>query len=237
MFAQHTYAPNAVLVMESGILGSKIQHLPISVSDPRASYQATVLSNMADAFGTFAMRGYCTLGILGGAECDKFGNINSTVIGDDGFHRQSGRNRQIRLAGSGGANPIASFADFIIAMMVHEKRRFPERCSYLTSPCGQRGKRNTAEDRASYGLYRGQSVVVVTTLGVLCTDRKDGELVLDLIYPGVNEDKLYANTGWALRKSDNFRVMPSPTYEELKVLRCVVDPTRIFLGRPLTDSK
>jgi|SRR6266496_1867393 len=232
MFAQHTYAPNAVIVMESGVVGSRIQHLPISVADPRATYQCTMLSNMADAFGTIAMRGYCTLGILGGAECDRYGNLNSTAIGGYGSRENSCETKRVRLAGSGGANPIASFADFVIAMMAHEKRRFPERCEYLTSPCGARGKPNSGQHRWSYGLFRGKSLVVLSTLGILRTDvAGSGELLLDASYPGIEERLIYENTGWDLRTSPNFHIMAAPTYEELKILRYVVDPTRIYLGR------
>src|ERR1043166_4472156 len=226
MFAQHTYAPTAVVVMESGIIGSRMLHLPISVADPRAAYRCTILGSMADAFGTIAMRGYCTLGILGAAECDKYGNLNSTTIGNPEGTQQT------RLAGSGGANPIASFADFVIAMMVHERRRFPECCSYLTSSCGARGRASLREDRWSYGLYRGGRVVVLSTLGVLRTDETgDGELLLDALYPGVEEKEIYENTGWDLKKTASFHRMFAPTYEELKVLRYVVDPDRVYLGR------
>ncbi|HEX8706717.1 MAG TPA: CoA-transferase [Pyrinomonadaceae bacterium] len=238
MFAQQTYAPNAVIVMESGIVGPRIEHLPISVSDPRAAYQCTTLSNMADVFGSVAMRGYCTAGILGGAECDKYGNLNSTAIGGYGSWQLSraGKGKQIRLAGSGGANPIASFADFVIAMMAHERRRFPERCEYLTSPAGARGRPGSDEHRWRYGLYRGRHIVVLSTLGILRTDQgESGELLLDAIYPGVDEKSVYENTGWALRKSPTFHVMNPPTYEELKILRYIVDPTRIYLGRTKGD--
>ena len=234
MMAQHTYAPNAVIVMEAGVVGAKIKHVPISVSDPRACYQCTTLSDMVDTFGTMAMRGYCTAGILGGAECDKYGNLNSTSIGGYRPARVSGTGRgpAVRLAGSGGANPIASLADFVIAMMVHEKRRFPERCEYLTSPTAARGEVGSREHRWSYGLYRGKRVVVLSSLCILRTDVDGtGQLVLDAIYPGVDEQRIYDNTGWDLRKSPDFHVMASPTYEELKVLRYIVDPTRIYLGR------
>jgi len=233
MFAQHTYAPDSVIVMESGIVGPKIRHLPVSVSDPRAAYGCTMLSNMADAFGSLAMRGYCTAGILGGAECDRYGNLNSTAVGGyaPALVSESGRGPRVRLAGSGGANPIASFADFVIAMMAHERQRFPERCEYLTSPGGARGAVGSGEHRWRYGLYRGGHTVVLTTLGILRTDDDSGELLLDAVYPGADERAVYENTGWPLRKSPDFRVMDAPTYEELKILRCVVDPTRIYLGR------
>jgi glutaconate CoA-transferase, subunit B len=231
MFAQHTYAPNAVVVMESGVVGPRIEHLPISVSDPRSSHQCTTLGNMADAFGAVAMRGYCTVGLLGGAECDRYGNLNSTSIGYRRSRIRDDGQSRVRLAGSGGANSIASFADFVIAMMDHEKRRFPEHCDYLTSPGGARGRPGSGEHRWRYGLFRGKHMVVLTTLGILRTEDESGELLLDAVYPGVAERDVYDNTGWPLRKSPSFRVMEPVTYEELKVLRYVVDPTRFYLER------
>jgi glutaconate CoA-transferase subunit B len=189
---------------------------------------------MSDTFGAIAMRGYCTVGILGGAECDRYGNLNATAI--EGYRpayvSRTGKGPRVRLAGSGGANSIASLADFVIAMMVHEKRRFPERCEYLTSVAATRGKIGSEAHRWKYGLYRGNRMVVLSHLCILRTDvQGDGELLLDAIYPGVDERYIYDNTSWKLRKSPTFHVMEAPTYEELKILRYVVDPTRIYLDR------
>lgn len=226
MMAQHTYAPNSVVVMESGVVGPNIRHLPISVADARVSFHCTMTGSMSEVFGSVASRGYCTAGILGGAECDRYGNINSMFVGGDE------ERPRVRLAGSGGANPIASLADFVIVMMLHERRRFPERCSHLTSPAGARGRPGSGEERWRFGLYRGGSTVVITNLGILRTDMNGtGELLLDAIYPAVDEAEVYENTGWALRRSPDFHVMDPPTCAELKILRCLVDPTQIYLRR------
>jgi glutaconate CoA-transferase, subunit B len=231
MLAQHTYAPDAVMIMESGIVGPRVRHLPISVSDPRASYQSTMVGSMSDAFGTIAMRGYCTAGILGAAECDRYGNLNSMGI-SYGQGPGKGRRPRVRLAGSGGANPIASLADFVLVMMLHERRRFPERCEHLTSPTGARGPFGSPEDRWRSGLYRGRRTVVVTDLGILRTDTEGtGELLLDALHAGTDERRIHDNTGWPLRRSPTFHVMDPPTREELKILRFVVDPARVYLGR------
>lgn len=235
VFARNTYAPNSVIVMESGVVGPEIRHLPVSVADPRAALNCATLVSMAEVFGSVAARGYCSVGLLGGAECDRYGNLNSTTVFDAAHNSEpddDARGRALRLAGSGGANPIASFADSVVVMMSHERRRFPERCSYLTSPCGARGARGTREHRRNWGLYRGGSVTVVTTLGVLKTDEEgSGELTLEAVYPGVDEETVRANTGWPLRMSPAFRAFALPTYEELKVLRYVVDPTGFYLRR------
>lgn len=218
MLAQRTCAPNMAIVMESGVVGPTIEHLPISVADPRVALQCTTISSMAEAFGSIALRGYCTIGMLGGAECDRYGNLNSTSVGG------------ARLAGSGGATAIAAYADSIIAILPHERRRFPEQCGYLTSAAGARGAPGSAEHRWRRGLYRGGRLTVITTLGILRSD-EDGELSLAAIYPGVDERAAYQNTAWPLRRSDAFHVMKPPTDETLNILRRVIDPSGIYLNR------
>src|SRR5207237_6288555 len=128
MLAQFTVAPNMTLIMEAGIVGPRVEHLPISVSDPRGCLHSSMVSNMADTFGTTALRGYCTVGILGGAECDMYGNINSTIIGGywPGGVSDTGHGPHVRFAGSGGANHIASFADKAMLVMGLYESRFPE---------------------------------------------------------------------------------------------------------------
>ncbi|MCL1975281.1 MAG: hypothetical protein FWG61_03860, partial [Firmicutes bacterium] len=158
--AQHTHAKNMTVILEAGTVGPRIEHLPLSVADPRAAYQAATLSTLVDAFGAIAARGYCTVGVLGAAECDMYGNLNSTSRGAywPAGVAKDGKGPDTRFTGSGGANSIASMADKIIAMMVHEKRRFPEHVQYLTTPAGMRG--GPGETRYDYGLFRGGDLVV-----------------------------------------------------------------------------
>lgn len=228
--AQYTKAPNMTIILEAGTVGPKIKHLPISVADPRAAYMATTLSTMADAFGTIACRGYCSLGVLGAAECDKYGNLNSTAIG--GYcptGLESGtKSYRTRLTGSGGANSIANLADKIIVMMVHEKRRFPEKVEYLTSPAGARGPKG--EGRFDYGIFRGGEMVVISDLGILRPNPESGILELEQYYPGVDPKFVLENTGWPLVIT-NAREMPSPTIREINILRTLVDPGGLYLGR------
>jgi glutaconate CoA-transferase, subunit B len=230
MLAQLTTAPNMTMILEAGTVGPTIKHLPVSVADPRAAYQATVLATVADAFGTFASRGYCSLGVLGAAECDKFGNLNSTAVGGylPAGVSPTGRGPQTRLTGSGGANNIAALADKIIVSIVHEKRRLVERVEYLTAACGRRGPQG--ETRFDYGLFRGGDMVVISDLGVLRPNNETGILQLDLYFPGVSPEFIRDNTGWPLN-IDKAREMKPPTLEELRVLRLLVDPDRLFLGR------
>jgi glutaconate CoA-transferase, subunit B len=228
--AQQTTAPNMTIILEAGTVGPKIKHLPVSVADPRSAYQASTLSTLADAFGTIANRGYCTLGVLGAAECDKYGNLNSTSIGGYWPVRVSpeGKGPATRLTGSGGANSIASLADKIIVMMVHEKRRMPERVEYLTTVTGRRGPRG--ETRFDYGIYRGGDTVVISDLGILRPNTETGILELDQYFPGVTAEFIKENTGWDL-EIGNAREMLPPTVEELRILRMMVDPDRLYLGR------
>jgi glutaconate CoA-transferase subunit B len=233
MVAQNTYAPHSLIIMEAGILDPKLLEVPISVSEARGGYQCSTLSNMADTFGTFATRGFCTFGMLGGAECDQYGNLNSTAIGGyySGGASEDGKGPQVRFAGSGGANPIASLSDMGLVLMVHEKRRFPVKVSYLTSPTGSRGPIGTPEDRWHYGLFRGGPTTIISDLCILRSDPKTGELMLAELYPGVDANLIHDNTDWDLKKSPDFKAFAPPTHEELKIVRCVCDPHRIYLGR------
>jgi glutaconate CoA-transferase subunit B len=232
MLAQYTTAPNMTLIMEAGIVGPRVEHLPISVSDPRGCLHSSMVSNMADTFGTTALRGYCTVGMLGGAECDMYGNLNSTIIG--GYWpagvSETGKGPEVRFAGSGGANNIASFADKILVVMVQEARRFPERVEYLTSVAGQRGPREKGESRWDYGLERGGELVVISDLCIMRNNPQTGILELDAVFPGVSVEDVVNNTGWKLDTS-KARVLEPPNEDELKALRMLVDPSRIYLGR------
>jgi glutaconate CoA-transferase subunit B len=232
MLAQHTVAPNMTLIMEAGIVGPKVEHLPISVSDPRGCLKASMVSNMADTFGTTALRGYCTIGMLGGAECDKYGNLNSTIIGGywPGGVSGTGHGPHVRFAGSGGANNIASFADKVLVVMVQEERRFPERVEYVTSVGGWRGAREQHESRWDYGLGRGGELVMISDLCIMRSNPETGVLELDTVFPGITVDEVVSNTGWALDTS-KAKELPPPTEDELKALRMLVDPSRIYLGR------
>jgi glutaconate CoA-transferase subunit B len=228
--AQRTSSPNMMMILEAGTIDPKIEHLPLSVADPRSSYGASMLSTLADAFGTVACRGYCTVGILGAAECDMYGNLNSTSIGGYWPAKVSpdGKGPEVRLTGSGGASCIASLADRIIVMMVHEKRRFPKRVEYMTSCCGRRGEGMESRDNA--GFFRGGEVCVISDMGILRNDPDTGILFLSNTFPGVSPEEVKNNTGWDLDVSRT-QSFEEPTFEELMTLRLKVDPARLFLGR------
>ncbi len=234
MMAQHTYAPHGMIIMEAGILDPKLIEVPISVSEARGGYMAGGLSNMADTFGTYAQRGFCTFGMLGGAECDKYGNLNSTAMG--GYYSKSARDDgkpgpAVRFAGSGGANNIASYADVGLAMMVQEKRRFPEKNEYNTSITGSRGPIGSPEDRFHMGLFRGGSTTIVSDLCIFRSNPTTGELEMSEIYPGVEEATVRENVSWDMKVAKDFKPFDEPKFEEIKIARMVCDPNRIYLGR------
>lgn len=234
--AQRTTAPDMMIILEAGTIDPDIGHLPVSVADPRASYMASTLSTIADAFGTIACRGYCTVGVLGAAECDMYGNLNSTSLG--GYWpagvSETGKGPKARMTGSGGANNIASLADKVIVSMVHEKRRFPTRVEYLSSPCGRRGPGE--EGRFENGIFRGGEVCVISDLAILRSDPDTGILYLSETFPGVTAEEVKENTGWDLDISKAKPFVP-PTPEELKILRTKVDPSRMYLGRKSKRGK
>ena len=170
--------------------------------------------------------------MLGGAECDMYGNLNSTIIGGywPGGVSGVGRGPHVRFAGSGGANNIASFADKVLVVMVQEERRFPEHVEYLTSVAGWRGPHEKAESRWDYGLGRGGELVMISDLCIMRNNPETGVLELDTVFPGISVDEVVSNTGWALDTS-KAKELPPPTEDELKALRMLVDPSRIYLGR------
>ncbi|MGI6452142.1 MAG: CoA-transferase subunit beta [Syntrophomonadaceae bacterium] len=231
MLAQYTTAPKLTMISEAGIIGPKVNHIPISIIDPRLALKAEMLGTISDVFGLISLRGFCTHGILGAGQCDKYGNINSTIIGDNYWPAgvsPTQKGPQTRLTGSGGANSIASVADEVIVIMIHEKRRLPEKVDYLTTVSGQRGPGK--ENRFHYGLYRGGKVTVCTDFCIMKSDPETGILILDKVYPGVSIEAIKKHTGWELDTSRATTLDP-PTEEELMTLRMVVDPGRLYLGR------
>ena len=136
----------------------------------------------------------------------------------------------MRFAGSGGANNIASFADKVLLVMVQEERRFPEHVEYITSVAGYRGPHEKKESRWDYGLGRGGELVMISDICIMRNNPETGILALDTVFPGINVEEVVNNTGWPLDTSKAKELEP-PTEEELKALRMIVDPDRIYVGR------
>jgi len=215
--AQRTRAPGLTLVYEAGVFGSRPGRLPLSIGDPALVSGALAVSSMYEMFAFYLQRGWITVGFLGGAQIDRFGNVNATVIGDY-------RKPKVRLPGSGGSMEIAAWAGRCVLMAPHQARRFPERCDFRTSA----GFLNGAAERAERGLLGKGPAAVVTDLGILEPD-ESGELVLTALHAGVTMEQAQARTGWALRASRNVAVTDLPTEAELRVLE-TLDPQGIYLN-------
>ncbi|KPL82341.1 3-oxoadipate:succinyl-CoA transferase [Thermanaerothrix daxensis] len=215
--AQRTHAPNLVLVYEAGVIGARPSRLPLSIGDPTLVSGAASVCSMYDIFSLYLQRGLIDVGFLGGAQIDRFGNINATVIGDY-FHPK------VRLPGSGGSMEIAAWANRCYIITPHQKRRFPERVDFRTSAGFLSGR----AERIASGVRGGGPQAVVTDLGILEPD-ESGELILTALHPGVTVEQVQANTGWPLRVAANLRTTEPPTDEELRILREELDPQGIYI--------
>lgn len=215
--AKRLHAPNIQMIYEAGVIGANPSRLPLSIGDPGLVTGAGLVCSMFEVFAFYLQRGLVDVGFMGAAQVDRFGNLNSTVIGP--YARP-----KVRLAGSGGAADIASLARKLIILAPHEPRRFPARVDFLTSPGFFSGRR----DREKWGLPGGGPDLVITDKGLLRFD-ETGEMVLFSLHPGVSLEEVRANTGWDLRVAPDLGVTEEPTDEELRILREDLDPTGIYL--------
>jgi len=215
--ARHTHAPNLLMIYEAGVIGARPARLPLSIGDPTLVSGASGVCSMYDIFTLYLQRGNVDVGFLGGAQIDRFGNINATVIGDYAHPK-------IRLPGSGGSQEMAAWANRCYIITPHQKRRFPEKVDFATSVGFLSGK----GERQAAGLRGGGPQAVVTDLGILVPD-ETGELVLSALHPGVTVEQVQANTGWALKTAAQVSVTTPPSAEELRILREELDPERIYI--------
>jgi glutaconate CoA-transferase subunit B len=215
--ARRTHAPDLVMIYEAGVIGAQPARLPLSIGDPTLVSGALAVCSMYDIFALYLQRGNIDVGFMGGAQVDRFGNINATVIG-------SYDHPKVRLPGSGGSMEIAAWANRCYILAPHQKRRFPEKVDFRTS-AGFLGGR---AERQAAGLRGGGPLAVVTDLGILEPDA-DGELVLAALHPGVSVGQVKANTGWDLQVVADLAETAPPKPEELRILREELDPQGIYL--------
>jgi len=216
--ARRLHAPNLTMIYEAGVVGAQPRRLPLSIGDPTLVSGAASVCSMYEIFAFYLQRGLIDVGFLGGAQIDRYGNVNATVIGDYAHPK-------VRLPGSGGAAEIAAWAKRTYLLAPHQKRRFPERCDFITSA----GFLDGGEARARAGLAGGGPQAVVTDLGLLRPD-EDGELILTAVHPGCTPEQARANTGWDLRVAPALETTEPPTGEELRLLREELDPEGIYLS-------
>ena len=216
--ARATHAPNLVLIYESGAVGAVPERLPVSIGDPALVTGSLMVCSMADVFQCILQNGLIEVGFLGGAQVDRWGNINTTVIGS--YDRP-----KVRLPGSGGAAEIAIHAQRVVIISRLDRRAFPEQVDFITSP----GHRSRGGTRRELGMPGAGPVKVITDKGILEADAESGELVLTALYPGVKVEDVRANVGWPLRARGDLACVEAPDARALHLLREVLDPRQLYL--------
>jgi len=218
VLAQKTHTPHLTIVVEGGSIGPEVipGRLPISTNEMRVAHRAQMLPSITDTF-LFAQRGFLDVGFVGGAQIDRYGNLNSSLVGP-------AERPTVRLPGSGGANDIISLCRQVMVVTMHERRRFVPRVDFVTSP----GFLDGGESRRKAGLLFGRVTRVVTNLGLFGFDEATKAMRLEALHPGVSVEDVTANTGFELLIPERVAVTEPPSQEELALLRSL-DPDRRFL--------
>lgn len=212
--ARLTHAPEIVLIYESGTIGAKPTALPLSIGDGELAETADAVVSVPEIFRYWLQGGRIDVGFLGAAQVDRYGTINTTVIGD--YDRPS-----VRLPGAGGAPEIATLAGEVFIILRHGKRALVEQLDFATSPGLRPGDRVEGPGRRGKG-----STVLVTDLGILKPDPETRELTLVALHPGATVDAARAATGWDLKVAADLAQTPPPTAAELTTLRALHERTR-----------
>jgi len=215
--ARFTVAPDLELIYESGVYGARPERLPLSIGDPTLVSGATSVVSMADLFGLYLQRGLVEIALLGGAQIDRYGNLNSTVIGPYAKPKT-------RLPGSGGACEIATNARRTFMIMRLKRRAFVDKLDFVTSP----GHLTGGESRTRLGLPGGGPELVITDKAVLDFANGEREMQLTALYPGVTREHVQAEMGWPLRVAATVQETGAPTSEELRLIRDEVDPHAMY---------
>jgi glutaconate CoA-transferase subunit B len=206
--ARATHAPDCVLIYESGCIGAKPVYLPLSIGDGELAETADAVVSVPEIFAYWLQAGRIDIGFLGAAQIDRFGNLNSTVVGDYDHPR-------VRLPGGGGAPEIAASCRETFVMLRQSPRAFVEQLDFRTSV----GYGDGPGSRERLGLPGAGVTVVVTDLGVLEPDPATCELTLTSLHPGVSVEDAVAATAWRLRLADDVATSDAPTTAELTALR------------------
>jgi glutaconate CoA-transferase, subunit B len=220
--ARMTHAPDLVLIYESGTVGARPSVLPLSIGDSELAETAACIVPLPEVFAHYLQRGRVDIGFLGAAQIDRFGNLNSTVIGEYSHPT-------VRLPGAGGAPEIATHAREVLIVMKQSPRSFVPRLSFLTS-CGYLD--GSGARRAS-GCPGSGPRAVITDLGVLRPHPQTDELQLAELYPGVTEEAVRAATGWPLQVAGDLRTLQAPEPAVLAILRNLYARTRDVRTHPV----
>ena len=219
--ARRTVAPDLELVYESGVFGARPARLPLSIGDPTLVSGATSVTSMADLFSYYLQGGLIDVAFLGAAQIDRYGNLNSTVIGEYAHPK-------VRLPGSGGACEIAIHAKKVFLITPLSKRAFVEKLDFLTSPGYLDG---TPEKRSALGLPGGGPELVVTNKAVFGFDPDSREMTLQSLHPGVSFDEVQAKVSWPLKQAARLTETAPPSAEVLRIMREELDPDGIYTGK------
>jgi glutaconate CoA-transferase, subunit B len=209
--ARHRHAPNLTIVTEGGIIGTQLLagRLPVSTNEMRAAFGAEMLTDVTDIF-LFAQRGYFDYGFLGAAQVDKFGNINTSIIGP-------ADRPTVRLPGSGGANDIISLCNETFIVTTHEPRRLVEKVDFVTSP----GYLTGDDSRQRAGLIFGHLGGVITDLAFMDFEPGSRRMRLRALQSGASIDDVQARTGFELLVADDLDLLDAPSTEELEIYRAL----------------
>ena len=207
--ARHTHAPSAVLIYESGTIGAKPTRPPLSIGDGELAQTADAVVSVPEIFSYWLQAGRVDVGFLGAAQVDRFGNINTTVVGEYAHPK-------VRLPGAGGAPEIAASARQTFIMLRQSNRAFVERLDFRTSV----GHAEGGDSRSRLGMTGAGPQVVITDIGVLRPDAS-GELVLTALHPGRTVQEAKAATGWPLRVAQQVEQTAPATEQELRILRAL----------------
>jgi glutaconate CoA-transferase, subunit B len=216
--ARETHAPELFMIYESGAVGTIPERLPISIGDPCLVTDSLAIVPQGDIFQMYLQRGKIEVGFLGGAQIDRYGNINTTVIGDY-------QNPKVRLPGSGGACEIAIHSQRLLVVMRMSPKSFVEKCDFVTSP----GNFDpiTQKSRSEMGMPGAGPVKVITDLGVC--DFENNEMILTEIYPGVTVEQVHAACGWKLKVAPKLKSTQAPSEHIVSLLRDKLDPQKLYL--------
>jgi len=217
--AQKMHAPNLISIFEFGGIGAQLEKLPLAVGDMRTFNKGLVAAGICDIMEA-GQCGFVDYGFLGGAQIDMYGNLNSTIIGDD--HDKP----RVRLPGSGGGNDVGSTCWQTIIIMQHGKRRFMPKIDFITTPgyLSGSGAREAAGLPPNTGPYR-----VVTDLCTLGFDENTKRMKLFALNPGITVNDIVENTGFELIIPDKIEQNDKPSVEELRILREEVDQDRYYI--------
>ncbi len=222
--ARETFAPSLELIYESGAVGARPERLPVSIGDPALVTGALGIVSQSEIFQNYLQGGRIQVGFLGGAQIDKWGNLNTTVIGDY-------NNPKVRLPGSGGACEIAVHAKRVLIVMRLSNKSFVEKCDFITSP----GQFSHGKTRQEWGHPGAGPTTIITDKCVMTFDAGAGsgagagEFVVSEIYPGVTREEIVAACGWPLKFAASLATASVPTEVEIDLLRNKLDPQKLYL--------